>query len=404
MNIKSKKYNIRSRSDLLTLLTQACELEHGLACSYLYTAFSLKQSLEEGGMTWQQLHMVKKWAAQIYLIASQEMFHLSQAWNILNAIGGSPYYLRPNFPQRSNYYPIGLPLSLDPFSEKVLKRYMMYELPQSMSEKDFLKNELGFQSEDLLEYTTVGELYGMIREGISALPERQLFVGDPALQMGTEEIDFQEIVKVINCETALRGIDRIIEQGEGNENMHENSHYGIFVSTLNEFVKERKKDRNFDPVRNALSNPVVHVKGDYRTDRGNYITNDFAAEVADIFDDVYNLMLRTLHFVFCAPGQSQDIRRKLCRFAIAVMPMILKPLGDVLMQLPAGRLHPSKNAGPPFSMSRHVILPMSERIAVPVIKDRFVELEKRMVVASQPNKLPALEAVTINIQRLTHYL
>ena len=38
---------IRSRSELLKLLSEACELEHGLACSYLYAAFSLKQDLGE---------------------------------------------------------------------------------------------------------------------------------------------------------------------------------------------------------------------------------------------------------------------------------------------------------------------------------------------------------------------
>jgi hypothetical protein len=89
------------RSALLSLLTEACELEHALACTYLYAAFTLKQDLNEGGLDWRQLQKVRFWAAQLYFIASQEMLHLAQVWNLQAAIGGTPYYLRPNFPQSS---------------------------------------------------------------------------------------------------------------------------------------------------------------------------------------------------------------------------------------------------------------------------------------------------------------
>ncbi|MEX2170832.1 MAG: ferritin-like domain-containing protein [Pirellulales bacterium] len=102
----------QNRAELLSLLSEACELEHGLTCSYLYTAFTLKQDLREGGLTWEQLQLVRKWAAQIYFVASEEMLHLGQAWNLLAAIGGTPYYLRPNFPQDARYYPIEADLVL----------------------------------------------------------------------------------------------------------------------------------------------------------------------------------------------------------------------------------------------------------------------------------------------------
>jgi len=397
---------VRTRSDLLTLLSEACELEHGLACSYLYAAFSLKQHLSEGGLTWEQLHKVKKWAAQLYLVASQEMFHLSQNWNLLNAIGGTPYYMRPNFPQPSKYYPIRIPLTLEPFSERSIKRFIMYELPRNKGERDYLKDELGYQGEDLYEYTTVGQLYDLIREGILSIPENELFVGIPELQMGKEQIDFQEIVKVIDSKSALDGIDRVVEQGEGNESEHVNSHYGIFCSILAEFLQERKLNGSlYDPVRNAITNPVIHIKGDYRADRGNYLTNEFTAQVADLFDDLYNLMLRVLHFVFSAPGQTQLNRRNLCSFAIAMMPMVLKPLGDAIMQLPAGRLYPGKTAGPAFSMSRHVILPQSENTARIVILERFAELTNRAKwTATTRADLVVLDAVTQNLERLKTYI
>jgi len=401
------KHRVHTRSDLMTLLTEACELEHGLACSYLYAAFSLKQDISEGGITWQQLHKVKKWAAQLYLVASQEMFHLAQAWNILNAIGGSAYYMRPNFPQKSNYYPLHLPLVLEPFGRTSMKRFIMYELPTHIDEKHYLKSEMGYVSEDLYEYKTVGELYGMVADGISDLGSTMdLFIGDPALQVGQELIDFPEIVKVTDKDSAIKAIGRIMEQGEGTMADHDDCHYGIFKNLLHEFEEEQRiSGPSFQPVRNAVSNPVVHIKGDYRADRGQYITNEFTAEVADIFDDIYNLMLRCLHFLFSTPCQDKDKQMKLAKFSIAVMPMVIKPLGDALMQMPAGRLYPGKTAGPAFSMSRHVVLPFSETAAYKAIGERFDEMITRMQKVSSNAESPSiLQAVSQNVQRLKNYL
>src|SRR6516165_7495101 len=125
---------IRSRSDLLKLLCEAAELEHGIACSYLYAGFSLKRDLSEGGMTWQEQQMVWRWAAQIYFIASQEMLHLALVWNLTTAIGGTPYYLRPNFPQEPSYYPLKVPLALEPFGLRSLRRFILYEHPRALTE------------------------------------------------------------------------------------------------------------------------------------------------------------------------------------------------------------------------------------------------------------------------------
>jgi hypothetical protein len=121
---------IRSRSDLLKLLCEATELEHGIACSYLYAAFSLKRDISEGGITWDEQQKIRRWAAQLYFIASQEMLHLALVWNVTTAIGGTPYYLRPNFPQNTKYYPLNVPIELEPFGLRSLRRFILYEHPQ----------------------------------------------------------------------------------------------------------------------------------------------------------------------------------------------------------------------------------------------------------------------------------
>src|SRR5882672_4955349 len=119
-----------SRSTLLRLLTEACELEHGLACSYLYAAMTLRQEPAGKELPPDQALLVRQWAAQVYFVASQEMLHLAQAWNLLVALGGSPYYLRPNFPQGTRYYPLHMRLALEPYGEAALRRFIGYERPQ----------------------------------------------------------------------------------------------------------------------------------------------------------------------------------------------------------------------------------------------------------------------------------
>ena len=39
---------IENRAQLIYLLTEAAELEHGIMCFYLFAAFSMQRSVEEG--------------------------------------------------------------------------------------------------------------------------------------------------------------------------------------------------------------------------------------------------------------------------------------------------------------------------------------------------------------------
>ena len=86
--------------------------------------FTLKADLSEGALTPRQLERVRGWAEDIYSVAVQEMLHLAQAWKLLGAIGGTPYYLRPNFPQGTKYYPIEAELKLEPFGRRALQRFL----------------------------------------------------------------------------------------------------------------------------------------------------------------------------------------------------------------------------------------------------------------------------------------
>jgi hypothetical protein len=88
---------VDTREELVYLLGQACEIEHGLMCEYLYAQFSLKRATDEG-LTAGQLVRVRAWEAAMISVIKQEMPHLALATNILTAIGAAPHFERPNFP------------------------------------------------------------------------------------------------------------------------------------------------------------------------------------------------------------------------------------------------------------------------------------------------------------------
>jgi len=75
-------------------LGQACELEHGLMCEYLYAQFSLKRGLDEG-LTVAQLDGVKTWETALISVIKQEMLHLALSTNILTAGFAAARYAQP---------------------------------------------------------------------------------------------------------------------------------------------------------------------------------------------------------------------------------------------------------------------------------------------------------------------
>ena len=79
---------IEHREALIYILCQAAELEHGIMAQYLFAAFSLKQS-EDEGLTAAEAAAARRWHGQISHIAAQEMLHLALVQNLLSAIGAA---------------------------------------------------------------------------------------------------------------------------------------------------------------------------------------------------------------------------------------------------------------------------------------------------------------------------
>src|SRR5580765_8496863 len=72
---------IEHREALIYMLCEAAELEHGIMCQYLYAAFSLKQS-EDEGLSGTELDAVRRWRKQVSHVAAQEMLHLALVHNL----------------------------------------------------------------------------------------------------------------------------------------------------------------------------------------------------------------------------------------------------------------------------------------------------------------------------------
>ena len=80
---------IEHREALIYMLCEAAELEHGIMCQYLFAAFSLKQSTDEG-LSDAELEAVTRWRRVVSHVATEEMLHLGLVHNLLSAVGAAP--------------------------------------------------------------------------------------------------------------------------------------------------------------------------------------------------------------------------------------------------------------------------------------------------------------------------
>jgi hypothetical protein len=124
----SPLHSTPSREQALHALYEAAELEHCLMCTYLYAAFSLKSSIDEG-LTAEQLVAVTRWRSLILQVATEEMGHLMAVWNITVSLGGAPRVGRSNFPLDPGYLPAGVVVKLAPFNMQTLQHFIYLERP-----------------------------------------------------------------------------------------------------------------------------------------------------------------------------------------------------------------------------------------------------------------------------------
>jgi CDGSH-type Zn-finger protein/truncated hemoglobin YjbI len=351
---------IEHREALYYMLCEAAELEHGIMCQYLYAAFSLKQS-EDEGLSAEEAQAVQSWRKRISHVATQEMLHLSLVQNLLSAIGGAPHLSRPNFPHPATHYPAGVHLALLPFGEAALQHFMFLERPEGMELDDaegmaaFGRAAPAMQQGEIVprsqDFKTVGHLYRSIEAGIAHLAgkfgERRLFVGPPRAQATSPYFGWPELVAVTGAASAQKAIDEILEQGEGPRGNWKDAHFGQFVEILDEYIQLREANPAFNPARPVVT---VNVRPSERDTGVPLVTDPLTRQVMDLFNVTYEALLLMLQRFFAHTEETDAQLKALADAAVNLMFQAIKPLGDLVTTLPAGPDYPGRTAGPSFEL------------------------------------------------------
>ena len=352
---------IEHREALIWMLCEAAELEHGIMCQYLFAAFSLKKSMDEG-LSDGELAAVTRWRKLVSQVATEEMLHLALVHNLLSAIGAAPHFARPNLPAPAHHYPAGVHLALVPFGEPALRHFIFLERPEGMALKDAdeldaaLERAVPLMAEGAIvpaqqDFATVGHLYRSIEQGIVHLAEkfgeRQLFVGPPRAQATAKDFGWPELVSVTDLGSAQMAIDTILEQGEGCRGDWQEAHFGQFVQILDEYLQMKEDNPGFEPIR-----PVMHAKVRPGGRDGGFprIADPITARCTDLFNVGYEVLLQTLERYFAHTEESDAQLGTLAGATLALMLRVLKPLGDLITTLPVGTEYPGRTAGPSFEL------------------------------------------------------
>ncbi|HTV53699.1 MAG TPA: ferritin-like domain-containing protein [Terriglobia bacterium] len=403
---------VKTREELFFLLERASELEHGLACIYLYAAYSLKNDASEGGLSEDQAKMVRGWKRRLAQVAVEEMLHLAQVSNMLTAIGASARFERSNFPMSASAFPFGLQLTLEPFSLETIERFVCYEMPEAgvlSAEQEAVYSpirarvlagegrdpaddsgaggaplridavEAGTGAEPFeVDFKTVGEFYHKIETGFETIPEDELFIGPPEAQTNARFVDLQgELVSVIDRKSACAAIQMIIEQGEAPTTAHPDAHFVIFDTIRKEFEQAvsaaNANGAVFQPVRPVVSNPMTRFYED--TSGGTIILDPVTHQVADLFNVAYETMLLMLLRFFAHTEESEAELERLSRATLRIMTTVIRPLGEALAKMPVGDpKFPGMTAGPGFGYNRDVSLLPHKKSAWIFFGERLREL------------------------------
>jgi CDGSH-type Zn-finger protein/uncharacterized Fe-S cluster protein YjdI len=349
-----------TREALLHALYEAAEIEHNLMCTYLYAAFSLKSPGE--GLTGAEADAVARWRREIMAVAIDEMSHLAAVWNITSALGGAPRVGRTNFPLDFGYLPARIVVKLAPFNEASLQHFVYLERPMGSNEPE----GVGFEPERMfqrsvsaerltpmpIDYSTVGEFYEVLGEGLRALVARvgeaAAFAGDPALQLSSTETALPWARPVRCSKTATEAFDAIVRQGEGAPGHSAGSHFERFCTIREEYRALRAINPAFAPSLPAAVNPVLRRPP--RPEGRVWLETESAAATVDVANAAYGLMLRLLAYSYAVAAPHPD-KTLAVDLATGLM-RAMAQFGQHAVRLPAGPSNPQCNAGMSFTTLR----------------------------------------------------
>lgn len=408
----SQPVRVNDREQLIYLLTEAAEVEHGLMCSYLYAAWSLKQSVDEG-VTSAQLAAIDGWRKTIHGVAMEEMLHLALVNNLLMSIGAPPHFSRPNFPIPAGAYPASVVAKLAPFTLDVAEHFVYLERPEGMdlpqangfdTTADYRRNvsepKLTPTAED---YDTISHLYRGIEHGFQFLARRigeeRLFLGDPRAQVTKELLPFEGVIGVTDLQGALQAISTIIEQGEGGRQDADESHFARFCTIHREYATFLEQDREFRPYRAVANDPTMFEPIENK--RQVYVKASPAAQVLDLANASYGLMLRLLASGFSSVAGDVKVSRAEIDNAITVM-SVVKTLGMLLTTLPAGQ--GTLAAGMNFYLPRSSLVQPQRHAGAAMLSERADEIAQALSQLAHPVAAAVAESLAGKLRNVAQSL
>jgi len=352
--------------ELVQLLQDASEIEHGLMLQYLYASYSLK---------------VPRIAGTVRLIAIEEMGHFITVQNLLAACGGALYFSRSEWGQKTFFQPFAF--RLEPASIGSLAKYAVAEMPDTLLVPPDIKPDLptiiaegDAAAGSPVETHRVGLLYAKIywlfRQSDAPLsdPAQEPWPGFPVADMAaTPDLagrhvrdsfvtdarsvnaspeqwrgNFNSVIveAISGRDAALHAIAEIAAQGEGFADATQ-GHFERFVGAW------RLAKSQADLARPMPMNPF------YATDRGvnqtgDEITSTDGRQFALLGDRLYELVLLCIAAnLLLPPGTAPDIRTKPAQAAIAAMRDCLHDLAGALSSIPLSDQKQGPVCGLPFT-------------------------------------------------------
>jgi hypothetical protein len=189
-------------AELYPWLQNAIELEHSTIPPYLTAMFSLKPGTNE---------LISRLIRSIVL---EEMLHMTIVGNILIAIGGRPAINVAKFIPK---YPGPLPMSIgglgfcvgiEAFSKPLVEKvFMRIEEPEHPIP---VKTTMALAVPD---FATIGEFYEALKTKIESFGDKIFTV--PASEQVLGWFDAARLFPITSVTTAKKGIDIIVDEGEG---------------------------------------------------------------------------------------------------------------------------------------------------------------------------------------------
>jgi hypothetical protein len=314
----------------------AVELEHSVIPPYLCALYSLEDGKNTAA------------AASIHDVVLEEMLHLTLAANVLNAIGGKPDLIHPEFvPVYPSYLPHGndtIVLNLAPFSREAVAGFLQIEHPRAPNSPP--------QSH---HYATMGQFYAAIIDALERLAKKdpKLFSGARSRQIGPEYYynSGGKVVEVTDLHSARRALEIIVIEGEGHGSIYDRkhpraedtetlAHYFRFMQIYEGRFYRKGDTENSGPTGGPF--PVDWQTGIYpmriNPKAGDYPPTSELWRATRQFNQTYSQLLHVLHKGF--NGEPRKL--------LESVPLMfrLKTQAQGLMKVPSG--HFATTAGPSF--------------------------------------------------------